>query len=180
MLSLTRYHKSVSKIVFHGHASTHNHNHIGELEEVERFIAGVTSALSATERRLKEHDQAQERDPVCSHAAKYCQLGWPTKQTIEQELIPYWKVRSSLSMHDHHLLYNDCIVVSCSLWEETISRLHKDHQGIERCSMHAKCSVWWSYISKQLTEAISNCQVCAKDASPRKEPLMLTPLPEYP
>ena len=47
-----------------------------ELEEVvERFVAGVTSALPATERRLKEYCQAQERDPVCSRAAEYCQLG---------------------------------------------------------------------------------------------------------
>ena len=51
---------------------------------------------------------------------------------------------------------------------------------IERCRTRAKCSVWWPGISKQLTEAVSNCQVCARDASPRKEPLMPTPLPEYP
>ena len=149
-------------------------------EEVERFIAGVTSALPATEQRLKEYCQAQERDPVCSRAAEYCQLGWPAKQTIEQELIPYWKVRSALSMHDHLLLYNNRIVVPCSLREETISRMHEGHQGIERCRMRAKCSVWWPGISRQLTEAVSNCQVCARDASPRKEPLMPTPLPEYP
>ena len=151
-----------------------------ELEEVERFIAGVMSALSTTERRLKEYCQAQERDPVCSRAAEYCQSGWPAKQVIEQEHIPYWKVRSFLSMHDHLLLYNDRIVVPCSLREETISRLHEGHQGIERCCMCAKYSVWWPGISKQLTEAVSNCQECARDASPRNYPLMPTPLPEYP
>ena len=82
-------------------------------------------------------------------------------------------------MHDHLLLYNNRIVVPCSL-QETISRVHEGHQGIERCRTRAKCSVWWPGISKQLTEAVSNCQVCARDASPRKEPLMPTPLPEYP
>ena len=63
-------------------------------DEVEVFVAGVLSALPATEQRLNEYRNAQEQDLLCSNVAKYCRAGWPAKHTIESELIPYWKVRS--------------------------------------------------------------------------------------
>ena len=46
--------------------------------------------------------------------------------------------------------------------------------------MRAKHSVWWPDISKQLTEALSNCTECVRDVSLRKESLIPTPLPKYP
>ena len=69
-------------------------------DEVEVFVARVVSALPATEQRLNEYRNAQEQDPLCSNVAKYCRAGWHAKHTIESELIPYWKVRSSLSLHE--------------------------------------------------------------------------------
>ena len=61
-----------------------------------------------------------------------------------------------------------------------MSYLHEGHQGIERCRLHAKYSVWWPTISKELTQTITNCSDCARDASCKKQPLKPTPLPEFP
>ena len=58
--------------------------------------------------------------------------------------------------------------------------MHEGHQGIERCRLHAKYSVWWPTISKELTQTITNCSDCARDASCKKEPLKPTPLPKFP
>ena len=41
-------------------------------------------------------------------------------------------------------------------------------------------SVWWPGVTKQMTEMIQQCSVCAKEATPRKEPLLTTPLLDYP
>ena len=46
--------------------------------------------------------------------------------------------------------------------------------------MRARILVWWPNISKQIEQMIAKCQVCAKDAIYHKEPMMPTPLPEYP
>ena len=67
-----------------------------------------------------------------------------------------------------------------SLQQETLSKIHDGHQGIERCLVRAKASVWWPGITKQLTQKVQHCEACCKNASPAKEPLMATPLPEYP
>ena len=43
-----------------------------------------------------------------------------------------------------------------------------------------KYSVWWPGITSQLKQLIQNCGTCCKNARPRREPLLTTPLPEYP
>ena len=59
-------------------------------------------------------------------------------------------------------------------------RLHEGHQGIERCRMRAKTLVWWPSLSKELTETVAQCIVCRKYSTMHREPLMTTPLPDYP
>ena len=149
-------------------------------EEVETYISAIVSTLPATAQRLSQYRDEQLKDPVCALVAEYCRTSWPAKQTVKPELIPYWKVRGSLTMHDGLLLYDDRIVVPQSLWEETLQRVHEGHQGIERCRLRAKHSVWWPEIAKHLKEVVTRCPDCAKDTSLKKEPLMPTPLPEYP
>ena len=61
-----------------------------------------------------------------------------------------------------------------------MSCIHEGHQGIERCRIRAKNSVWWPGISKMLTKLVTECPVCVRDSTVRKEPLMPTPLPDYP
>jgi transposase InsO family protein len=40
--------------------------------------------------------------------------------------------------------------------------------------------VWWPGVSQQVRQAVEQCKECAKETSKRKEPLIITPLPEYP
>ena len=89
-------------------------------EEVETYTSGIVSTLPVTAQRLSQYRDTQLKDPVCSLVAEYYRTSWPAKQAVKPELIPYWKVRSSLTMHDSLLLYDDRIVVPKSLWEETL------------------------------------------------------------
>ena len=83
-------------------------------------------------------------------------------------------------MHNSLLLYNERIVVPQALQGGTMACIHEGHQGIERCRMRAKNSVWWPGMSKALTEMVTNCPICVKASAVHKEPLMPTPLPDYP
>ena len=148
--------------------------------EVKVFVDSVTLNLPATEPRLKEYQQAQLDDPICSQVRKHCESSWPTKRPVNADLIPYWRVKASLSICNNLLLYNDRIVVPSALQEVTLQRLHAGHQGIQRCRLRATRSVWWPNISKQIDQMIHHCQVCAKDVHHYKEPLMPTSLPMYP
>ena len=143
--------------------------------EVETFMDAVVASLPATSQRLEVYRQEQTRDPICSQVKKYCVTGWPAKSTLPALLGPYWKVRDSLSIGDGLLLYNSRIVVPHSLKTETLMKIHEGHQGITRCRMRTKSSVWWPGISAQVQEMIQKCRVCARDADPHQEPMTATP-----
>ena len=49
-----------------------------------------------------------------------------------------------------------------------------------RCRLRARISVWWPGISQRIKEVIEGCAECVKRSTSRPEPLMPTPLPDYP
>ena len=151
------------------------------VDEIEIYIHEVVMpALPAGPSRLDAYRSAQAKDPVCGLIMEYCRSGWPRKERIDSRLQQYWRVSGSLTVCEDLLLFNGRIVVPKSLQQETLSKIHDGHQGIERCLVRAKASVWWPGITKQLTQKVQHCEACCKNASPAKEPLMATPLPEYP
>ena len=74
-------------------------------EEVETYVNSITRiSLPATQQRLDTYCQSQKQHPVCSQVRELCKTGWPKKQLVPQELMPYWKVKDSLTICDN-LLY---------------------------------------------------------------------------
>ncbi len=61
-----------------------------------------------------------------------------------------------------------------------MARIHQGHQGVERCRLRTKTSVWWPGVTSQIKQMVENCRICAKERVPRRPPLIPTPLPEYP
>ena len=136
--------------------------------------------LPASDQRLDVYKKAQSNDPTCKQILKYCQDGWPRKSQLEPNLKPYWEAQSELTEGDGLLMYGQRIVVPESLQTTTLQKLHEGHQGLTRCRLRARISVWWPGISKQLDTYIKRCPECARDAKQSKEPLIPTPLPAYP
>ena len=119
-------------------------------EEVETFIATVTSTLPASAQRLEAYRKAQAEDTICQRVRGHCQEGWPEKRPSDPDIVPYWKTRASLTLHGDLLLFNHRIVVPKALQRETMKKIHEGHQGIQRCQMRVKSSVWWPGIANQI------------------------------
>ena len=115
---------------------------------------------------------------------KYCRTGWSGKTHINDAIAPYWEAREDLTLHGNLLLYGSRVVVPASKQLETIQKIHEGHQGIQRCRLRARISVWWPVLSRQIEEdspeAVKMCSHCARESIPRKEPLMPSALPDYP
>ena len=148
-------------------------------EEVETFISHVTKP--PTEQPSMEiYSSEQAKDPVCCKVMEYCRTGWPRKHVIPPDLIPYWKLRSSFTIYNEVLLFNERTVIPPALQKETLQKIHEGHQGIEQCRTRARTSVWWPNVSKQIADMVQNCPECTRLSRQRKEPLLGTPLPEFP
>jgi transposase InsO family protein len=46
--------------------------------------------------------------------------------------------------------------------------------------MRARAAIWWPGLSQHIEDRIKHCVVCAKESTPRREPLILSTLPELP
>jgi len=132
--------------------------------------------LPASTQRTDDYRTSQAADPTCSTVTNYCRHGWPDKNQFDQTLIPYWKVRGELTVHHNLLLRGSRIVVPQPLQRETLQKIHQGHQGIQRCRLRARSSVWWPAISKQINDLVKRCPECV---TPRCEPLIPTTLPDY-
>ena len=150
-------------------------------DEAELLVEAIIADLPAGKNRIKEYSDAQATDPVCSAIANYCRNGWPKdKKGLSAEIAPYWSSRGELTICGNLLLNGNRIVVPKSMQKLTLTKIHNGHLGIQRCHLRAKAAVWWPGITHQLTNFVKQCPKCAKEFTPKSEPLISTKLPSYP
>ena len=138
------------------------------------------SNLPANKERLDEYRASQSTDPVCSLVINYCHNGWPAKQDVDGIIKPYWEVQGELTVGNSLLLYGSRIVVPRALQQQTLKKIHEGHQGIQRCRIRARNSVWWPEMSQQIQEFVKKCAICAKESRANLQPMIATQLPDYP
>ena len=143
-------------------------------------MRAVVSHLPASNQRLEIYHKAQSEDPQCQLVLQYCHEGWPDVGEIDPSVRTYWDIQGELTVGDGLLMRGQRIVVPKVLQNETLKKLHDGHLGMVRCRQRAKSAVWWPELSKQLTKFVQRCPECAQESKPSKEPLIPTPLPEYP
>ena len=140
----------------------------------------AVSHLPASNHTLEMYRKAQLEDQQCQTVLQYCQEGWPDKRDVDPAMKVYWDIRGELTVGDGLLMRGHRIIVPKTLQNETLEKLHNGHQGLVRGRLRAKLAVWWPGLSKQLTDFVQKCPECTRECKPGKEPLVPTPLPEYP
>ena len=143
-------------------------------------VMAVIANLPASSQCLETYRKAQLEDHECRQIISYCQTGRPDRKSLDPPLRPYWQFRGEITMGDGLLLRGHRIIVPHSLQAEALSKLHEGHQGIIRCRLRAKISIWWLGLSHQLTQLVERCSDCAKKHKPNKEPLITTSLSRVP
>lgn len=148
--------------------------------ETTAYANLVVESIPATEKRLQEIRELQEKDTVCQKLAEFCRSGWPEKRMLSDDLKPYFCVSVQLSIANCLLLRGKRIIVPPPLRKILLEKLHSGHQGITKCRERARQSIWWPGLSKQLEELVLNCPECLRAQRQRPQPLTPTPLPQLP
>ena len=154
---------------------------LSEMEHLAELAAtAAVTHLPASSERLEYYHCAQRDDPACSLLTKYSLSGWPEKNAVDPAVKPYRERRGELTICDNLLLCGNRIVVPEALREETLTKIHQGHQGIQRCRLRAHVSVWWPGISEAISKMVERCPECTRDSKPNREPLTPTQLPDHP
>ena len=92
------------------------------LTRLESFVENIVSSLPADPDRLLKYCDALQKDDICSRVIAFCKKGWPKKEQMSREMLPYWRVRGELTLCRDLLLRGKRIVVPARLRTETWKR----------------------------------------------------------
>ena len=105
--------------------------------------------------------------------------GWPdTRSESPEMLAPYWTFRDELGVKDGIVLKGTRIVIPPTLHNSVLEKIHYAHQGMEKCKLRAKSSVYWPNMSKDIENIVSKCATCQQHQPAQiKEPLVSHDVP---
>lgn len=147
-------------------------------QEVQAYVESVVANAPVSSQKLRSATlQAEELQKF----VQFIKNRWPPRTSLLPSLHGYYSARAHLSETDGLVLYQDRLVIPAALRSEVFKRLHEGQQGLTRCQVRARTSVWWPRISAEITKMMSTCKFCTENKpTQRREPLITTPLPGMP
>ena len=95
------------------------------------------------------------KDPTIKLLMHYISTGWPCEhRRLPQELHLYWNFREDLSVEDGLVMKGSRLLIPSTLKWKVMEQIHEGHQGIEKCMLKARESVFWPGISDDIWEAV--------------------------
>ena len=111
----------------------------------------------------------------------YILNGWPCDQRqLPQELHPYWNFRVDLSVEDGIASKGSRLLVSSTLQRKALDQIHEGHQGVEKCMLKARESVFWPGISDDIWETVEKCGICQSTSRASKPVGNISEVPPHP
>ena len=112
----------------------------------------------------------------------YVKNGFPrSKQDMDVKVVKFWGVKDELYAHGDLLLKDNRLIIPQKERTKVLKILHSAHQGCSGMNGRAMRTVFWPGISKDIVNFRLGCQHCERiTPSQRKEPMVITPLPEWP
>ena len=104
-----------------------------------------------------------DKDPVLSRLRNIILTGTNIPHDI-QELQPFIRCSSELSVTDGCLLRGSRVIVPSPGHSLVLSQLHETHPGISRMKSLARCYVWWPGIDKDIENVVATCQNCQENS----------------
>ena len=153
-----------------------------EIEGLRISVHEIHQEINATPTRIAEIREATAQDPLLKHLKKIILDGWPdTRQECPENLHAFWNYRDELCVEDGMILKGARVFIPKTLQHEVMKQLHYAHQGVEKCKMRAKRSVFWAGINKDIEEAVKRCSQCQQNKpQQQKEPMLPHDIPKRP
>ena len=93
-------------------------------EEVESHFASARTNIPISNNRVREITEATQKDDILRRAVVYTIEGWPRYvKDVPEPLLPYYHVRSNLSVAENMLLYDNRIVIPETLQSDILTAL---------------------------------------------------------
>ena len=137
-----------------------------DTQEIEDFTYSVASAAVPATLVLKQVETATANDPTLQRVHKAVM----TSDWTQLSGTIYKEVKEELWVVGQVVMRGTRIVMSQSLWKQTIMLAHEGHQGMVRTKPRLRVNVWWPKMNKRVEDAIRSCHPCQL-VRPRAKPV---------
>ena len=116
--------------------------------------------LNASDDKCLSLATETSKDPMMQALKHQIIKGWPhTRSECSKNLQDFWNYRDELSILDRLVPKGSCIVIPESCRNEILNQLHEGHFGIDRSKLHARDSVYWPNINKDIECLVKTCDL---------------------
>ena len=130
---------------------------------------------------MKSLRQETQRDPILAQVYQATMIGWPSKSDLEPELLPYFRKREELTVHDGCLLWGMRVLVPDKLRRKVLEELHEGHVGVVKMKGLSRSYAWWPGIDSEVENTCKSCSSCQlTQRNPPLAPLHRWEVPEKP
>nr|XP_039253356.1 uncharacterized protein K02A2.6-like [Styela clava] len=151
------------------------------LADTDCYVQSIMVNLPASNSRLDEIRRESEKDDIIKVVMHNVKFGWPeNKKQLYGPVNKYWNEQANFSIHDDLLMKGNRLVIPEVLRTDILRYLHDAHQGVSKSREHAKNSVWWPGLSRDIEKVVRNCNLCEKYRRDRIEPMRGTEFPTRP
>lgn len=108
--------------------------------------------------------EATRKDNTLGVVLQHVRLGsWP--RAVDNELTPFYRRRTELSLHDGCLLWGQRVIIPKRLRSQLLEELHEGHVGVCRMKALARSFIWWPGLDQDIVEAAAGCEECKLTAA---------------
>ncbi len=154
------------------------------IEGLDITIHELNLQLNASPTRLSQIITETNLDTEFCSLKQIIMNGWPDSRAecpTHSEFLHYWNYRDELSVHNGIILKGTRIVIPKKLRPEVLNQIHYAHQGIEKCKLRAKGSVFWPTINQDIEQMVKECATCQRHQNAnQREPLTPHDVPQRP
>ena len=128
---------------------------------VSTALDSATLDTSSGDLFLEEIHRAASTDKTYKQLIEQVITGFTSsKDTLSEDLVPYWKVRDQLTLDGNLVLYGAHILVPQTLRRQVLTRFHDNHRGVEATKRRTRQTVWWPNINNDITNVVRSCEAC--------------------
>ena len=115
----------------------------------------VTANIPYSSNELYIICEETRKDPTIKLLMHYVSTGWPCEhRRLPQGLHPYWNFREDLSVKDGLMTKSSRLLIPSTLKQKVMEQICEGHQGVKKCMLKARESVFWPVICQSTSRAV--------------------------
>jgi hypothetical protein len=127
---------------------------------VPHEIVMTMSQMDCTPLSSKKIAQLTARDPILSLVMRYSLEGWPQSSDNDENLKPYIRRRSELTVQQNCVMWGNRVVIPTAGRKTILTELHTAHPGVVRMKNLSRSFVWWPNFDKDIEDTVRSCTDC--------------------